>query len=326
MNIESHKLLPYGRLEQILFGVSQLKSHTTLGQLIYEISVEQSVHINDSENSLHLLINIGALILDGEKVSLSPLITSTSETKQIVANMLMNWLAVENRLMEFAPSIQFVETSETCIVHRNLLPWSLNSIVTLMLDLDIFTREMISSTFWEISPKFAPEFIKSAASANEIQTSNKGTTKEEFKKKLERRNKRAEEAENWVLKFEKDRLEGHPLIEQIRKISDTDTGAGYDISSFSSTAKLVLDRFIDVKSYLGTERFFWSSNEINVAKTKGESYFLYLVDMEKYKEKGYKPRIISGPYTYFCESDQENWDREIDTYKFTRKKPEATTS
>ena len=79
------------------------------------------------------------------------------------------------------------------------------------------------------------------------------------------------------------------------------------------------DQFIEVKSYAGDERFYWSAGQIEVAKGLGEKYHLYLVDMKKITHNDYCPGIISGPYTYFLESDQEDWDSSIEKRLFVRR-------
>ncbi len=56
----------------------------------------------------------------------------------------------------------------------------------------------------------------------------------------------------------------------MRRISTLDAGAGFDIESFDGTSDDVSpNRFIEVKATTGDEiRFYWSSNEMNVAKRK----------------------------------------------------------
>jgi len=44
--------------------------------------------------------------------------------------------------------------------------------------------------------------------------------------------------------------------------------AGYDIQSFNDNKSIIIDKFIEVKSYEGTPYFYWSKNEVEVAKLK----------------------------------------------------------
>lgn len=140
---------------------------------------------------------------------------------------------------------------------------------------------------------------------------------DELKKQIERNNIYGEEAELFVLEFERKRLKEHPSQNKIEKISDYYVNAGYDVVSFSSIDSTVLDRFIEVKSFSGNETFFWSRNEIDVAKQKQDEYFLYLVDRSKMDNIAYIPTIIQNPYKNVLTND--NWNKRIEKYFISKK-------
>jgi hypothetical protein len=50
---------------------------------------------------------------------------------------------------------------------------------------------------------------------------------------------------------------------------------------------------------MGSPGFYWSLNEINVAKEKGESYSLYIVDSVKIEDDDYEPSEVRNPYLIF---------------------------
>ena len=66
--------------------------------------------------------------------------------------------------------------------------------------------------------------------------------------------------------------------------------------SFSGPNTLHHDLFIEVKSYEGPKRFFWTRNEIATSEDLGESYSLYLIDRSQMHLDEYEPQIIPGPY------------------------------
>lgn len=139
-------------------------------------------------------------------------------------------------------------------------------------------------------------------------------THDQLIEKLSKQEARGIEAEKFVLKFEKKRLHGHDYINQIKIISNVDVRAGYDIISFNSIdSKSSPDRLIEVKSFKGSEGFYWSRNEVEVAKSNSEEYVLYLVDYDKMKsKKNYEPKIVKDPYLNIFQSDiwskeAENW-------------------
>jgi len=118
-------------------------------------------------------------------------------------------------------------------------------------------------------------------------------TLEELLQKQAEQSKQGLLAEEFVLNYELNRLPNKKG--KIKRISDYDVSAGYDIVSFKNDDSKIYDRFIEVKSYKGTLHFFWSENELDVAKLKSENYYLCLVDINRIHEVGYEPEFICNP-------------------------------
>ena len=78
-------------------------------------------------------------------------------------------------------------------------------------------------------------------------------------------------------------------------ISIIDVAAGYDIVSYNNDEAIEHDRFIEVKSYVGSPHFYWSNNEIETAKLYGNKYYIYLIDASKMTDEKYVPDIICNP-------------------------------
>jgi hypothetical protein len=107
-----------------------------------------------------------------------------------------------------------------------------------------------------------------------------GWSEEKFREYLKEKEEVGKLGENLVRAFEMRRLEtmGHAVEARcVRRISGLRVNAGYDIESFDSSSPTVAyDRFIEVKGARGRQlRFFWSENEIQVAKRLGERYWIY---------------------------------------------------
>jgi hypothetical protein len=85
-------------------------------------------------------------------------------------------------------------------------------------------------------------------------------------------------AEVQVLAYEKRRV-GLRFLSQVEHVSVVDCAVGYDIRSVSLvTVDDVLPRYIEVKAVSPTTyAFFWTAQEVSVAKAFGEWYHLYLV-------------------------------------------------
>lgn len=123
-------------------------------------------------------------------------------------------------------------------------------------------------------------------------------TLEELQTILELQAIAGRKAEEYVLLFEKQRLREQGLIEEadrVERISDELVNAGYDILSFSTPGSEP-NRFIEVKSVNEDQSFYWSRNELEVARVLGEQYYLYLVNQDNPFEPTVK--IIENPYTF----------------------------
>lgn len=135
-----------------------------------------------------------------------------------------------------------------------------------------------------------------------LRSRRKKVTLEQLLKQQEEQSKRGLEAEEFVLQLEKARIPSK--ANKIKRISDFDVSAGYDIVSYAGMESKQYDRFIEVKCYKGAERFFWSENESDVAKIIGQKYVLCLVDYERIREPGYNPEFIENPYDMIFDSNE----------------------
>ncbi len=136
---------------------------------------------------------------------------------------------------------------------------------------------------------------------------------EELRKSLEQQQIFGEEAELFVLKYENDRLDNKEGIDWVAEYSIAE---GYDISSFKTKESRVNDLFIEVKSYVGNPYFFWSRNEIDISRIKGDSYYLYLVNRSMVKHEGYEPLKIQNPYKNILNNSE--WNKQVEKYKIEK--------
>lgn len=145
-----------------------------------------------------------------------------------------------------------------------------------------------------------------------IKRQHKKNTLEQLKKKIMNDELAGELAEKYVLNYERKRLP-ESMKERVRIISDIDVSAGYDIISYESHNSTELDRFIEVKAVNKEIGFYWSENEYEVAKLKGEQYYLYLVSLAKIEEEYYSPIVIRDPANIIMDSD--DWLVETQSYR-----------
>lgn len=135
---------------------------------------------------------------------------------------------------------------------------------------------------------------------------------EELQKSLEQKQIYGEEAERFVLSFEENRLNRSKIIDWVAEYSTSD---GYDIASYQDESSEIHDRFIEVKSYSGYPYFFWSRNEMEIARIKKLSYYIYLVNRDKMNDTDYIPIIIRDPYNSIYKNESD-WDQTIEKIRF----------
>lgn len=134
-------------------------------------------------------------------------------------------------------------------------------------------------------------------------TTKRKMSLEALKKQMEQQELQGEAAEVYALEYEVLRLADSLLAQRVKRISEIDVSAGYDIVSFENELSSEYDRFIEVKSYVGQPHFYWSKNEVEVAMLYGDKYFIYMVSAEKAGKPGYSPTVIRNPAKSIIESD-----------------------
>ena len=76
------------------------------------------------------------------------------------------------------------------------------------------------------------------------------------------------------------------------------------------------DRFIEVKSFMGTPTFYWSKNEIETSRIKGRSYFLYLINRGEMNKSDYIPIVIQNPIEEIL--NNPIWEKEVENYYISK--------
>lgn len=208
------------------------------------------------------------------------------------------------------PSIFSYDSIRNQYIFRNeLLPLSLSGIRNVLISQGFLIPQRET---WGTHFCLASEY--DSFIAKYCKAKRKQLSLEELKRRLEENELIGEKAELFVLEFEKSRLDDS-LAEKVRRISEVDVTAGYDIISYNSVKSKEADRFIEVKA-ISSSGFYWSKNEYETAKLKGETYYLYLVDLHKISQSDYIPEIIQNPAEAIMKS--EAWLVEAQSYFIRR--------
>jgi uncharacterized protein DUF3883 len=240
------------------------------------------------------------------------------EDGDFVENLLLA-LKRENCLADFIvpDAVKREPSSNLYYVKGGLIPIRFFGIRNLFISLGFFKPEAtLSPNRLLISPAFSKLFESLVLdSLKQTIPPKRRRSLADLKKQLEKQELLGAEAEIFVVQFERERLEGHPDIQSIQRVSEEYVNAGYDIESFSDKDSVFLDRFIEVKSFAGDPIFYWSKGEIEVALELGEKYYLYLVDRDLVSKPGYAPRIFQNPHQIIIGS--EYWTKEPETWKIS---------
>ena len=116
-------------------------------------------------------------------------------------------------------------------------------------------------------------------------------SQKDFDNEQEQKKLRGFKAELFVLNFEKEKLK--EVNYSPRRVSQENIGLGYDIESYEINGANI---FIEVKSLLNGEMFYWSKNEIEVSKRLNKHYVIYAVLFNKLEEPIKVKKMIFDPY------------------------------
>lgn len=270
------------------------------------------------DGCIELALNISVLKIDkNEKISLNKNLIGCLSNKQQMSDIFIEFLFSALKEDEIFHDIFSTDNISYDIIYHAV---QINN-SAFGLRYSNFKQLLIDFNILQIHPsQELAKYIFNARYKNifdkiilpEIKKRNIG--KDELNKSLELKQKHGEEAEFFVLNFEKNRLENKPGIDWVAEYSIAE---GYDISSFQQKESENNDCFIEVKSYAGSPCFYWSRNEIDTSRIKGNHYYLYLIDRNQMSNKDYKPMIIQNPFMEVFKSD--NWGKQIEKYKIILK-------
>lgn len=196
---------------------------------------------------------------------------------------------------------------EHIIVDNSAFKFKYAKLKQLLIDFDFLRLSSVINNCYLVNNKYKKYFHKNKIKPTQLSLS-------ELNRIKDLKEKYGNEAEIFVLNLETQKFKNHDLIGSIEQISIINSSAGYDIVSIMDKDSITIDKFIEVKSYSSSKNnhFYWSKNEVEVAKQKKDNYFLYLVDRDYIHEGEYYPRIIQNPY----DNVFEKYNRDCQSWKF----------
>jgi len=324
--LKYNKLGNKEELEFLLFKALPLSESQKIDELKKYCSSYLFTIGKSFNGMLKLLEYISFIKVENNKVLLNkkefnPLINKGSdkyfEKTDFVASILI-YLKNENSLNDLfnAEAIKYIEKDDRFYIKENFIPYKYFPFRNLFLSIGMIERDKINSNHLLLNKSYNECFqiiVINDLQAKERNPVKRKITHEQLKEQLVINEKNGREAENFVEKFEKRRLNGHILLDKIKIISEEFVNAGYDIESFENRESIIIDRYIEVKSFNKNVTFYWSKGEVNTAKDYGDKYYLYLVDRDKMNDEDYSPSIFQNPYQKIFEN--EYWKKEIEKWK-----------
>lgn len=299
----------FGRPEQLLEIIKLTEQADGIPQSDF-------INFGIPKGAIEILTSISILTVIDGKLRLEKKLTEP-EIPHLIIERIFKSLKQSNLLHQFLNHKNLLRDDSTSriSIQRGKIPLFFSSLRNLFVAFGFFVKnEMIRFEFY-IHPEYQDWFLSYVIPDIESAELRHNPLKDLLEKRV-KQEEAGKKAEKFVLAYEQKLRRRHPQVKNIRIISDMDTRAGYDIQSYSSDHALVLDKFIEVKSYFQNPRFYWSDNEVKTAKEKGADYFLYLIDRERMHEDTYQPIEIVNPATTIF--NDRAWEVRDDGY-FIRK-------
>lgn len=301
-----------GSKSQIIYVIELLSkgSHSVKDLRIACVSKEYS--FSNSFDGIICLLQWLDIINISNVVKLHNNIKSKTFIEDICL-LLFSKLAEEKKLHNFINSNNLI-FNKTVYIKNSLIKLQFSPIRNLLINLEVFEKDNLIYNQFVINKQFLKWFIYNVIPLIENSNINDNSI-EDFKKQQQRQEKLGIEAEKFILNYEKLKRRKNPNYNNIQIISEIDVKAGYDIKSYKYDTSIILDKFIEVKSYKGEiPYFYWSINEIKVAKQEKDNYFLYLVNRDEINNHNYQPTIIQNPYKNVFQNNL--WDKKCQKWIF----------
>lgn len=310
LNEKLEKRSKIGSPKSILFVASWLSKDTTNIETIKQMAAASSgINLSEIEPVIWLFESMELIKMVGEYIECVPHLKQQYSKGELIFTEWFVDAFIEHALNEgvididtIAYSIEhdaFIMSSNTIksrhACYRNVL--TDYQVITLLPDARYLVNEQLDKA------------IKKPARHHAI-------SEKQLLHNLQLQREQGERGELFVMEYERKRITDENLRKRIKRISIIDVTSGFDIVSFNSDDSAQLDRFIEVKTYKGSEHFHWSQNEIEKAELMGDSYFLYLVDDDCIDKEDYEPIIIQNPVKNVLQSD--DWMKNADSLQIER--------
>jgi len=275
-------------------------------------------HIFDG--GVHFLTLVGFFNLNkSKKIEINKLFLHFIENDHLLIEKIKSLFLIQLTQSDlftelFNKSTMFYEKDGALVISSKAFKFKYAIIRQFFLDFNVISKHTYINKNYVVNNNYKSYF-------NSVEISKKSEQKiltlDEFRKLQELKNTYGENAENFVVDYEKSKFKSHNLVDAIEKISGLNVSAGYDIVSLQGNDSNTIDKFIEVKSYSHKPKFYWSKKEVEVAKKEKNRYFLYLVNQKQIDDPKYNPLMVQNPYEKIFKSS--NWEKDCESWLFKEK-------
>jgi len=305
--------------EKVIKHIALVDGYTKINNLI-EYSSLSGITPYRTKTMLALLRYIEVLVVKKNNITINPELQEEIEKDipRVIVTCVFSTLLKNGVLREFIQkeALHYDYHLKMIVINNTLIPSKYAHFRNTLIELGFFIRSDNAYNILAVSKEYEIFFETTILNYLKINQEYEDLklSKTQLDVLLKRKSVVGSLAEDFVVDFEHRRLGSKN--KQVKRISDIDVSAGYDVLSYMSTQSLLYDRFIEVKSYVGETHFYWSRNEINQARIKNDDYYLYIVDRDLMEDSEYVPTIIKNPYTEVYESN--SWSRRCENYYITK--------
>jgi len=259
--IENETVLNYNVLFTIIEAINENINKNK--QIIEFVSEVRNLNVKSLDIHIEVLLELKLIKKVNEHLYVTQLGKNVLNKKIDFAVILLDALIKSKELYEFI-NFENMQILDSKIYFLNSdIKIKYVALRNLMYEIEVLESSNKSLNLIKINNRYLQYFQK-----------NKSMTLSELEKILELEKKQGAIAEQFVLKYEQNRLKD--FSDNIKIISSENTSAGYDIVSYESqtnTEKI----FIEVKSYANERRIYLTRNEMTVASCLENQYYLYLI-------------------------------------------------
>lgn len=302
----------FGTKDQILYIIELVLKNSLTKDELYQACSSKDYSYNRTFNPIILFLSWLNIIEDADILTVSKEIQEKNFLEEItllIIQQLIKEKKIENIIHN--GNLMYSKDKKNLIIKNNLIHFDYSNFRNLFLEIGLFIKDSLVVNQFLINPRYINWFQKNVIPLLNEQKANTRTLKD-LEVLQDKQNEIGYEAEVFVLEYEKKVRKSHPNFSSIKMISEINVDAGYDIISYKNDDSILLDKYIEVKSFNKQESFFWSRNEIRIAAEKKDNYFLYLVDRSKMNNLDYIPTIIQNPYKNVMSNDK--WKKRIEKY------------